>query len=349
MRTVHVVVPAGIDDPARPSGGNVYDRRVCTGLRETGWTVREHEAPGDWPRPGGRAVAALEATLRETPDGAVVLVDGLIASVVPRVLEAHSGRLRLVVLVHMPLGDDGEAREREGAALAAAHSVVATSEWTRRRLGDLHGLDPARIHVATPGVEAAGVAPGSDGGGSLLCVAAVTPGKGHDVLVDALAAVRDLEWRCRCLGSLERDPGFVAALRRRIRDLGLDGRVTLDGPRTGDGLRRGYADADLLVLASRGETYGMVVAEALAHGVPVLATRVGGLPEAAGGGADGHPPGFLVPPDDPGAVATALRTWLSDGGVRHRMRRAARERRATLTGWRATVSVLDGVLAGATR
>ena len=110
----------------------------------------------------------------------------------------------------------------------------------------------------------------------------MTPGKGHDVLLDALATVTDLSWRCACVGSLDRDPAFADALRRRVRDGGLADRVCFPGPRTGADLDRSYAAADLLVLASRAETYGMVVTEALARGLPVVATDVGGVPEALG-------------------------------------------------------------------
>lgn len=143
VRTVHVVVPAGIDDPARPSGGNVYDRRVCTGLREAGWRVMEHEVPGDWPRPDAPANAALAAALRRAPDGGVVLIDGLIASTAPDVLEPHAGRLRQVVLMHMPLGGAPEARAREARTLGCAAAVVTTSEWTRRHLLERYAVDAA--------------------------------------------------------------------------------------------------------------------------------------------------------------------------------------------------------------
>ena len=121
------------------------------------------------------------------------------------------------------------------------------------------------------------------------------------------------------------------------------------GPRTGADLDRSYAAADLLVLASRAETYGMVVTEALARGLPVVAADVGGLTEALGHGADGIRPGLLVPPDDPAALGAALRAWLGDAELRARLRRAARERRESLSGWSATTSVLAGVLAGASR
>ena len=132
---------------------------------------------------------------------------------------------------------------------------------------DLYGL--TEVHVAEPGVDAADLAPGSADGGALLCVAAVTRGKGHDVLLGGLATVTDLAWRCACVGSLDRAPAFADHVQRRALAAGLRDRVHFAGPRTGAALDSAYAAADLLVLASRGETYGMVVTEALARGVPV--------------------------------------------------------------------------------
>jgi glycosyltransferase involved in cell wall biosynthesis len=280
--------------------------------------------------------------VRRIPDGAVVLLDGLIASAAPEALVPHARRVRQVVLVHMPLGD-----RPERDVLAAATAVVVTSPWTRRRLSELHGLPGDRVHVAEPGVDAAALAPGSAAGHALLCVAAVTPGKGHDVLLDALATVRELRWHCACVGSLDRDPAFADRVRLRASD-GLRDRVSFPGPRTGAELDRAYAEADLLVLASHTETYGMVVTEALARGVPVLATDVGGVSEALGHG-NGTRPGLLVAPGDPTALADALRAWLGDADLRARLRRAARERRASLQSWAATARVLDGVLAEAAR
>jgi glycosyltransferase involved in cell wall biosynthesis len=352
---VHVVVPEGIDDPARPSGGNTYDRRVCRGLAALGWTVHEHAVPGAWPRPGEAGHAALARAVRRIPDGAVVLLDGLIASTAPEALVPQARRLRQVVLVHTPLGhrppdgEDGAVRGREREVLAAAAAVVTTSTWTRRRLGELYALPADRVHVTEPGVDAASVTPGTAAGDALLCVAALTRDKGHDVLLDGLAMARDLSWRCECVGSLVRDPAFADGVRRRARNSGLGDRVRFLGPRTGPELDRAYAAADLLVLASHAETYGMVVTEALAHGLPVLATEVGGVTEALGHGEDGTRPGLLVPPGDPAALRAALRTWLGDAELRARLRRAARERRASLRRWPATASVLACVLSGAAR
>jgi glycosyltransferase involved in cell wall biosynthesis len=355
VTAVHVVVPDGIDDPARPSGGNVYDRHVCKGLPALGWSVHEHALPGFWVRPNAASFAALAEVVGRIPDDAVVLLDGLVASTAPEVLVPQAHRLRLVVLVHMPLGHRpaadgaGNARTREREVLSAAAAIVTTSAWTRSRLLELYRLPDERVHVAEPAVDAADLVAGSAAGGSLLCVAAVIFDKGHDVLLDALATISDLSWHCVCVGSLDRDPAFVEGLRRRSLDDGLDDRVDFAGPRTGADLDRSYAAADLMVLASRAETYGMVVTEALARGLPVVAAEVGGLTEALGHGADGIRPGLLVRQDDPGALGAALRAWLGDARLRGRLRRAARERRESLRGWSTTTSVIAGVLAGATR
>jgi glycosyltransferase involved in cell wall biosynthesis len=353
VTTVHVVVPEGIDDTALPSGGNAYDRHLCGGLTSIGWAVHEHAVAGSWPQPDAQALAGLDDTIRRLPDDAVVLLDGLVASTAPEVMVPQAHRLHLVVLVHMPLGhrpkDDstGVTRTRERAVLSAAAAVVTTSAWTRQRLLELYGLPPGRMHVAEPATEAADLATGTATGEALLCVAAVTREKGHDVLLDALASATDISWQCVCVGSLERDPALVEALRRRSLEGGLGERVSFPGPRTGADLDRTYAAADLVLLASRAEAYGMVVIEALARGLPVIATDVGGLPDALGHGADGTRPGLLVPPDDAGAFGAAVRAWLGDAELRQRLRRAARERRQTVSEWSSTTSAIARVLAAA--
>jgi glycosyltransferase involved in cell wall biosynthesis len=352
VSAVHFVVPAGIDDPARPSGGNAYDRRIAGGLAAAGWTVDVHEVPGPWPRPDTQALGALAAVVAGLPDGALVLLDGLVASPAPDVLTSETGRVRLVVLVHMPLGHstaDLGAREREGAVLSAAASVVTTSAWARQTLLDLYSLRGDRVQVAEPGVDPAELAPGTATAGALLSVAAVIPGKGHDVLLDALAPLASLHWQCHCVGSLERDPAFVQRLRRRLLDGGLEGRLHLTGPQAEADLARSYAAADVVVLPSRAETYGMVVAEALARGLPVVAANVGGVPEALGHCADGTRPGLLVPPGDPAALGTALRGWLEDAGLRRRLRAAARARRGSLEDWSSTTSAVAEALQGTAR
>jgi glycosyltransferase involved in cell wall biosynthesis len=353
VSTVHAVLPDGIDDPARPSGGNIYDRRVCRGLAAQGWVVHEHSVPGFWTRPGADSFAALSGAVERIPDDAVVLLDGLIASTAPEVLVPQARRLRLVVLVHMPLGhrprasDEHDTRTRERAVLRAAAAVVTTSAWCRRRLIELYELPADRLHIVEPAVDPADLAAGSADGGALLCVAAVAFDKGHDVLLDALATVPDHSWHCACVGSLDREPAFARSIRRHAMNGGLHNRVDFPGPRTGFDLDRSYATADLLVLPSRAETYGMVITEALAHGLPVVASEVGGVTEALGHADDGTRPGLLVSPDDAPALGAAIRAWLEDAGLRRRLRRAARERRASLAGWSSTTTAIADVIAHA--
>jgi glycosyltransferase involved in cell wall biosynthesis len=352
VTAVHFIVPASIDDPARPSGGNAYDRRVSRGLAAAGWTVHVHEVSGSWPCPDAQSLRALASALDLIADGALVLLDGLVASPAPEVLTSHAGRLQLVVLVHMPLGHratERGRREREGAVLSAAASVITTSTWARRALLELYSLPSDRVHVAEPGVDPAELAPGTSSAGALLTVAAVIPGKGHDVLVEALASLPGFSWHCQCVGTLERDPAFVEKLRRRVLDGGIEGRVRFSGPQATADLARSYSAADVLVLPSRAETYGMVIAEALARGMPVVAAEVGGIPEALGRVADGTRPGLLVPPGDPAALRDAIRSWLEDAVLRRRLRAAARERRTSLADWSTTTSAVADVLQGTAR
>ncbi|MDX3313033.1 glycosyltransferase family 4 protein [Streptomyces sp. NPDC054884] len=352
LRSVQFVMPGGVDDAANPSGGNAYDRRLCLDLPGFGWQVNKHLVSGSWPRPEAAARAELAATLREFPDGTIVLLDGLVACGVPEIIAPEAERLRLVVLVHLPLGDErglapetaAELDAKERAVLRAVPAVVATSEWAVRRLVSHHGLAPERVHVAAPGADIAPLASGTDGVSRLLCVASVTPRKGQHRLVEALAAARDLPWSCSCVGGLGQDPEYVAHLRGLIRRHGLEDRLELAGPKSGAALDAAYASADLMVLTSYAETYGMAVTEALARGIPVLATDVGGLPEAVGRAPDGGVPGILVPPEDPAALAAELRGWFGEADVRRRLKAAARSRRAALNGWASTAQSLAGVL-----
>ncbi|MFD1147962.1 glycosyltransferase family 4 protein [Saccharothrix hoggarensis] len=340
--TVHFVLPGGVADPTSPSGGNAYDRRVTAGLRDLGVDVREIVVTGGWPRPDDTARRELGRALAAIGDGAVVLLDGLVACGVPEVVVPHASRLRLVVLVHLPLADETglppsvaerlDAAERE--CLRAVRAVVATSPSAARRLTAHHG--PADVHVVTPGADPAPLATGTDGASRLLCVASLTPRKGHDVLVAALATVADLPWTCAFVGP--EPPG--SPIRDLIAHHDLADRFSLPGPLTGSPLEHAYATADLFVLPSRAETYGMVVTEAVARGVPVIASAV---PDALGEG------GLLLPPGDVGSFALALRRWLTDGEWRCVLRERALARRAELSTWDVAAAGLAAVLRGVSR
>ncbi|MFI6577907.1 glycosyltransferase family 4 protein [Nocardiopsis sp. NPDC050513] len=337
--TVAFVVPPAVV----PSGGNTYDARIAAALGALGRPVRRVEVPGSWPRPTAADRDRLSRELARLPDGSGALVDGLVACGVPEVVEPHADRLRIVVLVHLPLADETGLPPDEAAALDAREravlgmtGVVATSGWAARRLADHHGL--ARVHHVAPGTDPAPLAPGTDGVSRLLCVASVTPRKGHDLLLEALARL-DGPWECVCVGPIGRD-AHAEHVRARAGALG----VRLTGALTGAALESAYSAADLVVLPSRAETFGMAVTEALARGVPVVAARVGGVPEALGRDAGGGRPGLLVAPEDAVALAASLRLWLADRDLRERLRTSARRRRSELAGWKQAARAMCAVL-----
>ena len=255
----------------------------------------------------------------------------------------------MTVLLHMPLATavdthhDAGAERSERSVLRAAAGVVVTSEWTRRQVLTRYAIPARRVHVARPGADRV-AAPARPVRGHLICVGVLSRHKGQDLLVEALADLADRDWHCVLAGSLDRDPDFVEHLQTRITRLGYDHRVRLSGVLTGAALSHAYTTADLLVAPSRSETYGMTVTEALAHGLPVIATAVGGLPEAFGSTADGTGPGQLIPPGDPAALAAALGDWLGDEDHRHRLRAAVRQRQPTLRGWEQTTQEIADAL-----
>jgi glycosyltransferase involved in cell wall biosynthesis len=359
VTVVHFLVPDGVLDPLDPSGGNVYDRVLSAGLARSGWNVHEHAVAGDWPDADSAAQCGLLNELARFDDDELVLVDGLIASAAAAVMSVHARRLRLVVLIHMPLGAafahpvaDGTLHAMhagEAAALHAAAQVITTSAWTRDRVLDWYRLPPERVHVAVPGTDEAALVAGTETGRQLLCIATVSALKGHDLLLRSLASISQLPWQCSCVGSTDRDPRFVDELRTMTQAHELEERFVMRGTRVGSALEETYAAADVLIVASRVETYGMVIGEALARGLPVIAADVGGVGEAIGVTSAGTRPGLLVPPQDPVALTTALSAWLTDESLRRSLREAAADRRQTLPRWSDTIRVVTEVLTGAMR
>jgi len=334
MRRLHLLVPGSID---RPSGGSRYDRRIASELRALGWNVAITELDGAFPQADALARASLTNALAACADAALVLIDGLAGSALPEIVAAQAQRLRLVMLVHLPLADAvdlGEAQrelyfERERRALSATAGIVVTSRYSAARLSD-YGVDAARITIVTPGVDPASRATGSrDATPTLLCVAAVSAQKGHDLLIEALARLRDLPWRLRCVGPLDADPDFTTRLRTRIARLGLQERIRFTGALDPQAVDAEYAGADIFVLASRLETYGMVLTEAAVRGLAIVSTRSGGIEHTL-------PPGaaMLVEPGQIEPLANALQHLLIDTAARTALAEAAAT--APLSDWAET-------------
>lgn len=328
------VVPSGIHDPARVSGGNVFDLRVRERLAALGWQVRTLEVQPD----------AAAAALSTVPDHQLVLIDGLVAVSSPEAIEDASDRLRIVGLVHMSVAAFPEPLRRdvdsEARALRPLRRIIVPSVWLRDELVGRGVASAERVVVAEPGADEASVSPGSGTGGALLCLGVVAEHKGQDILVAALGEVGAVgDWSCTIAGSAG-DDGFAAAVAAHAAGAGVGERIRWTGVLDAEALEAEYRRTDLLVAPSRTESYGIAVGDALRRGIPVIASRVGGVPEAARP-ADA---GILVPPGDPAALAAALRRWMTEPDLRARMTSAARAAGPRRRGWDDTTSVVDSAL-----
>lgn len=345
MKHVVFAIPG---DLATPTGGYAYDRRIIAELRQLGWRVDVLGLGEGFPYPTVETKRNTGEMLAGVSHDVPVVIDGLAFGVLPEAAEALSDSHCLVGLVHHPLAletglvpskaEDLHISERR--ALACARQVVANSETTARGLVSDYGLSESRITVVVPGCDPAAFARGSNGDGiSLICVGSIVPRKGYDVLIAALAMLKDLSWTLTIAGDDTRDPAAAVKLKSDIARFDLASRVTVVGAVDNERLERLYHDADGFVLASRYEGYGMAFTEAIARGLVVVGTSAGAIPEAVPAGA-----GILVPPDDVSALAEALRQLIASPDKRNRLAAAARLAASQLPTWQQSALRFERVL-----
>lgn len=343
MKRLEFVVPGNIETP---TGGYIYDREILSGLDALGWRTTVHALDASFPKPTPAALRAARATFAALPTRSLVVIDGLALPGLDRLLAEEAARLDLVALVHHPVAlETGLAPEEarlfataERRALGFVRRVITTSQWTARTLA-ADGAPVAQLRVVEPGVDRRRTHGSTDPQGTplpahdretinLLCVATLTPRKGHALLFEALGELRDRRWHLSCAGSLLRDAPTVTALQHQIDRLSLRKRISLLGDVDREALERYYSRADLFVLPSYLEGYGMALAEAVAHGVPVVSTTAGAIPETVPASAS-----VLVPPGDARALTKALASVLDDPARRAMLAANARAARVSLPTW----------------
>jgi len=327
MTEIAFVVPGRLD---QVTGGYLFDRRIVEGLRGRGRAVRVIELSARDQNANGKVLANLA-------DGTETVVDGLALDNLAETVAAHARRLRLVAFVHGPLARETSllpataqrAAAREAELLSRVCGVLCPSRATAAAV-ERYGIARERIAVVPPGTAKPARPPGPRRFPvrALLCVANLVPRKGHELLVEALARIRDLDWGLSCVGSLERHPPTTRAVRRLIRAAGLGQRIALVGECPPQIVARAYRAADAFVLPSFHEGYGMVYAEAMAHGLPVIATTAAAIPETV-------PPqaGFLVPPGDSAALARAMRRIITEPVLAARLAAGSRATGLRLSNW----------------
>lgn len=327
-------------DLSLPTGGYAYDRRLLAEWARMGIAARHIALPGSFPAP---TEADLDSTRELLSDaGGPLLVDGLAFGAFPEAFATALPR-PLIALVHHPLALEAglpseraaQLRASETAALRHTDAVVVTSPATETLLVAEFGVPAAKITVAEPGTDPAPRATGSAPGQplSLLTVGAIIPRKGYDVLVAALADLADRDWHLTVVGALDRAPETAADLRKQVTETGLSDRITLAGAVPDADLAKAYASADLFVMPSLFEGYGMVLTEALARGQPILCTTGGAAAETAPDDA-----ALKVPPGDVAALRQGLRVLIEDGAARRARADAAWRAAETLPRWHNTAA-----------
>ena len=346
----HLLIPGPLE---QRTGGYLYDAQIVRELTQAGMKIAVHSLPGRFPLLDDTARKALADCLNGLPEQALVVADGLAVGAQPEIVAGAAKRLRLVVLLHHLLADEtglseaeqSDLRAREQAVLAASRGVIVTSPYTARRLATL-GQPPDKLWVVVPGLvqpdQQAAVAsrsqrvladPSTNNHSAVpvpvvLCVGSIVPRKGQHLLLQALSGLRELPWHCRLVGSLERDPEYAEGLQAWVRAQDLQSRVEWVGEIDGDTLAAAYATADLFVLPSYFEGYGMVLSEAQSWGLPVVTTTGGAcaetVPEATA---------VRVPPGDVAALQAALQLLLQDAGWRQQLGAAGRAYALTLPDW----------------
>lgn len=319
------------------TGGYHYDRRLIRELQEMGVRVDTIALSAQFPFPDAQALKEAHRALATVPDGSVVIVDGLAFGTLDELAEAEQHRLRLIALCHHPLAlesglDPAEQQQfqaSEQRALQAARAVIVTSDFTRRILSDQFSVPSDQVVVAPPGTDPVPFAPCEGKPLRLLTVASLTRRKAHDVLIDALAPLADLPWQARFVGGGDFDPAWSEQLQQQVNRRQLQERIVFAGAL--NGLEAEFHNADLFVLPSRFEGYGMVFAEALAAGLPIVAAHAGAVPDVVPESA-----GLLVPPDDTEALTSVLHSLMTREDVRRQLQDGARSAAARLPTWNDT-------------
>jgi glycosyltransferase involved in cell wall biosynthesis len=320
---------------------------MAESLGRRGWVVDVEELDDSFPFPTKTALSHASEVIGRIRSGSIVLVDGLAFGAMPDILAEASGRLAFVVLLHLPLAATMglppaaafRLAQSERRALSHATRVIVTGVAGLSLMKDFDLAHPD-VMVVEPGTSSSPLSAGSGcADPQLLAVATLNAGKGYEILLRALGSLPHRNWRLVCAGSLTRHPDAAEDVRALIAGLGLGAHVFLTGELCESALEEVYSRSDVFVLASLRDTYGRAVAEALAHGLPIVATTTGAIPTLVGNDA-----GLVVPPGDCVSLRAALSRMIDDRVFRASCAAGARRVRERLPNWDQAAQRLDAVL-----
>lgn len=338
MAELYFAIPGDINTL---TGGYAYDRRLIAELRALGHKIEHIQLSNRFPIPDAEALINATAQFAALPDQAIVIADGLAYGVMETIAEQHAARLTIIALCHHPLMleaglSPAQAQQlflSEQRALNAAKAVIVTSHMTGKTLTEQFAIPATKITVALPGTDPQTFAPCIGDPPVLLTLATLTRRKAHNRLIDALANIKHFNWSARFVGGMDFDPAWVELLKNKVATYGLEERILFVGSVTDSASE--YTNADLFVLPSLFEGYGMAFAEALSFGLPIVAARAGAVPAVVPDSA-----GILVAPDDSIALTEALQKLLSDTSLRKQFQTGAQTAAQQLPKWKDTAAVV---------
>lgn len=336
-------IPGDLDTP---TGGYAYDRQVLARLPGLGIRAQLLRLPDGYPEPSAGDLAETAQLFAGIHPATVLLIDGLAFGAMPESV-VRSIRQPIIALIHHPLGyEPGLPEERarelvdlERKALTFARRVIVTSPFTKKLLVAELDVSDEAVTIAMPGTEPTERARGTGQPLQLLSVGSITPRKGYLVLVEALAPLAGLDWRLTIAGPKDRDQAALAELQNAIARHKLEDRITLSGALDGQQIARAYATADVFVLPSLFEGFGMVLTEAMACGLPIVCTTGGAAAETVP-----DPAALKVPPGAVEPLSAALQQVMHDAGLRQRLADASWQAARRLPRWEETARHVAAVI-----
>ena len=339
------IIPGDIN---LPTGGYRYDRKILEQWSSIGLDTQLVSLEGNFPNLETTQIANFTQRADDLPLADVAVIDGLAGGVLPDFVKALSERMPVVALVHHPLFlENGLSQNQveklkasEAAGLGWASAIVTTSHETAKTVSSFFGFPPNKIHSVLPGVVRGKISKGSETETvNLLCVASIIERKGHRFLLDALKGLRELNWHLDCIGMTSSDPELYSDLMQSVDSSDMGDQISFHGSVTEIQIENAYERADIFVLPSLYEGYGMAYAEAIVRGIPVIGTTAGAIPDTVPKSC-----GILVAPQNTSALETALRQMITDNELRHQYRKAALDAEPTFPTWSQSAEAFANIL-----
>jgi glycosyltransferase involved in cell wall biosynthesis len=294
------------------TGGYLYNTHMINGLKEKGYTVNVLATDWQW-----KDIDELEKicryNLEKLPHGTCIVVDSLILASLHQIIQEFRKRLIFLGLIHLPSSYDilsgvqGELAREELIALDHVRQVIVTGRFTFDLLCHA-GLNPVKIRIVEPGTD---LFPRKKRykavPSELLCISNYSSLKAQDMMIRALYRLADRDWTLHLYGSMDRDREYTASVRSLIQQLKMEHRIYMHGIVERDEISGVFLNADLFLLPSLFESYGMVLTESLAHGIPVVTTLAGNLPCTVPAGM-----GLLIEPGNEEQLAEAICSLFDD-------------------------------------